>query len=136
MFSAVQPILHARVPIIKVENTVQLGGRTLTVSADVSMHGSDMLRDAKSGLLRLYTQIDDRVQGLVWIVKVGVGGGVLMCGMQIMLISGLQLWAMLRKLHDASMGRLNSYSLALMTIQYLQCCEPPILPCLQVGAVW
>ena len=41
-------------------------------------------------------------------------------------------WAQKLDLHDASRGRLSTYTLILMIIQYLQAgCQPPVLPSLQ-----
>ncbi|NXX50159.1 GLD2 polymerase, partial [Tricholaema leucomelas] len=61
-------------------------------------------------LLRTYSCIENRVRPLVVIVKK---------------------WASFHEINDASRGTLNSYSLVLMVLHYLQTLPEPILPSLQ-----
>ncbi|NWU48393.1 GLD2 polymerase, partial [Dromas ardeola] len=61
-------------------------------------------------LLRTYAHIENRVRPLVLVVKK---------------------WASFHDINDASRGTLNSYSLVLMVLHYLQTLPEPILPSLQ-----
>ncbi|NXA10876.1 GLD2 polymerase, partial [Sapayoa aenigma] len=61
-------------------------------------------------LLRTYAFIENRVRPLVLVVKK---------------------WASFHEINDASRGTLNSYSLVLMVLHYLQTLPEPILPSLQ-----
>jgi DNA polymerase sigma len=61
-------------------------------------------------LLRTYQEIDKRAWQLIMLVKV---------------------WAKQAGVADASHGTLSSYAWALLTIFYLQQCDPPVLPTLQ-----
>ncbi|NWU66965.1 GLD2 polymerase, partial [Pterocles burchelli] len=61
-------------------------------------------------LLRTYAYIENRVRPLVLVVKK---------------------WASFHEINDASRGTLNSYSLVLMVLHYLQTLPEPILPSLQ-----
>lgn len=44
----------------------------------------------------------------------------------------LKYWAKQRAVNDPYRGTLSSYAWVLLAIHYLQTCEPPVLPCLQV----
>ncbi|NWU85152.1 GLD2 polymerase, partial [Onychorhynchus coronatus] len=61
-------------------------------------------------LLRTYAFIENRVRPLVLVIKK---------------------WASFHEINDASRGTLNSYSLVLMVLHYLQTLPEPILPSLQ-----
>ncbi|PKU40658.1 poly rna polymerase gld2 isoform x1 [Limosa lapponica baueri] len=61
-------------------------------------------------LLRTYAYIENRVRPLVVVIKK---------------------WASFHEINDASRGTLNSYSLVLMVLHYLQTLPEPILPSLQ-----
>ncbi|NXX85038.1 GLD2 polymerase, partial [Urocolius indicus] len=61
-------------------------------------------------LLRTYAYVENRVRPLVLVVKK---------------------WASFHDINDASRGTLNSYSLVLMVLHYLQTLPEPILPSLQ-----
>ena len=61
-------------------------------------------------LLRTYQEVDQRAWLLIMLVKV---------------------WAKQAGVADASHGTLSSYAWALLSIFYLQQCEPPVLPTLQ-----
>lgn len=98
----VQPILHARVPIIKFTE------RRSGIAVDLSV--GQVSTPYKSRLLRAYTDYDSRVSQLIAVVKH---------------------WANSHDLNDASQGTLNSFGWSLLVIQYLQLLQPPLLPSLQ-----
>ena len=99
----IQAITSAKVPILKfVHGPTQ-------VEADISLY--NVLAQENTAMLRLYAAIDDRVKVLGYLVK---------------------LLAKLCDIGDASRGSLSSYAYILMLIHYLQHCEPPVLPVLQV----
>lgn len=95
-------ISSAKVPIIKFEHTEsQLEG-------DISLY--NILGQENTQLLRSYTEIDDRVTPLGFMMKK---------------------FAKLCHIGDASKGGLSSYAYSLMVIYFLQHCSPPVLPVLQ-----
>lgn len=62
-------------------------------------------------MLRFYAAIDERVKVLGYLAK---------------------LFAKRSEIGDASRGSLSSYAYILMLIHFLQQCDPPVLPVLQV----
>ena len=102
----IQPITSAKVPIVKFYH-----GPT-RVEADISLY--NVLAQENTAMLRLYATIDERVKVLGYLTK---------------------LFAKRCDIGDASRGSLSSYAYILMLIHYLQQCDPPVLPVLQV-IVW
>ncbi|CAF1174331.1 unnamed protein product [Adineta steineri] len=101
-FENVQPVLHAKVPIIRSRH------RQLHIEIDISLH--NMLAIENTRLLKTYTDIDPRVSELGYMIKhlakfCGIG--------------------------DASRGTLSSYAYIIMLIHFLQQIQPPVLPVLQ-----
>ena len=101
--SHVQQIRGAKVPIVKFYH-----GPT-RVEADISLY--NVLAQENTAMLRLYATIDERVKVLGYLTK---------------------LFAKRCDIGDASRGSLSSYAYILMLIHYLQQCDPPVLPVLQV----
>ena len=99
----IQPITSAKVPIVKFYH-----GPT-RVEADISLY--NVLAQENTAMLRLYATIDERVKVLGYLTK---------------------LFAKRCDIGDASRGSLSSYAYILMLIHYLQQCDPPVLPVLQV----
>lgn len=95
-------LIPARVPIITFEDMVS------GCECDININNETGIRNTH--LLRAYSKADDRVRPLVMAVKH---------------------WGKTRKINDAKSGTLSSYSLVLMVIHYLQCCEPPVLTSLR-----
>ncbi|NXS57746.1 GLD2 polymerase, partial [Brachypteracias leptosomus] len=77
---------------------------------DFDLNVNNIVGIRNTFLLRTYAQIENRVRPLVLAVKV---------------------WASFHDINDASRGTLNSYSLVLMVLHYLQTLPEPILPSLQ-----
>lgn len=97
------PILQASVPIVKCTDM------NTGLQCDISHLEPNALVNANH--IRRYTRVDPRVRPLLLAIKY---------------------WAKQRGINDASQGTLNSFGYCLMTIQYLQMCDPPILPVLDV----
>jgi len=101
-FVHIQPITHARVPIVKFVEP-QSG-----MQCDISLSNALALRN--SALLRFYSDLDPRVRPLALAVK---------------------LWASRRGINDPPSQTLSSYAYVLLVVAYLQQVSPPILPNLQ-----
>ncbi|KAM6229834.1 poly(A) RNA polymerase GLD2 isoform 2-T2 [Porphyrio hochstetteri] len=95
-------LIRAKVPIVKFRDKVSC------VEFDLNVNNTVGIRN--TFLLRTYAQIENRVRPLVLAVKE---------------------WASYHEINDASRGTLNSYSLVLMVLHYLQTLPEPILPSLQ-----
>ncbi|NXA93319.1 GLD2 polymerase, partial [Melanocharis versteri] len=95
-------LIKAKVPIVKFRDKVS------NVDFDLNVNNVVGLRN--TFLLRTYAFIENRVRPLVLVVK---------------------MWASFHEINDASRGTLNSYSLALMVLHYLQTLPEPVLPSLQ-----
>jgi hypothetical protein len=95
----VQPILHARVPIIKF-----VDGRS-GLDCDIAIGSCSAV--FKSAVLGLLARYEWRLGALVRLVK---------------------LWARRRGINDASAGTLNSFALTLMVVFHLQTRTPRVLP--------
>lgn len=93
-------ILHARIPIVR----ISAGGG---VEIDISLEND--LPVYKSEMMKQYSLIDPRFPKLVKLIKS---------------------WAKARKINSAKHGTLNSFSLSLMVLHFLQQVEPPVLPML------
>lgn len=100
-FSQVKVLLRARVPIIKLKDTLT------GISCDIGVNNRLALHNTR--LLQLYGQIDPRVIPLALVVK---------------------WWAKKRSMNDSYRGTLSSYCLLMMLIFYLQQEEHPVLPAL------
>ncbi|XP_023639489.1 protein HESO1 isoform X1 [Capsella rubella] len=98
-----QFVIHARVPILKVESGHQ------RISCDISIDNLEGL--LKSRFLLWISEIDGRFRDLVLLVKE---------------------WAKAHNINDSKNGTFNSYSLSLLVIFHLQTCVPAILPPLRV----
>ena len=94
---------------------VALQDKASGLKADICM--CNMLAMINSRLLRAYMAIDERARSLCFAVKY---------------------WAKRRSVNDPYRGSLSSYAWVLLTVHYLQTCEPPVLPCLQAlrGKPW
>lgn len=95
-------ISSAKVPIIKFEHTES------KLEGDISLY--NILGQENTQLLRSYTEIDNRVTPLGFMMKK---------------------FAKHCHIGDASKGGLSSYAYSLMVIYFLQHCSPPVLPVLQ-----
>uniref|UniRef100_A0A6G1RUU0 polynucleotide adenylyltransferase n=1 Tax=Hypotaenidia okinawae TaxID=2861861 RepID=A0A6G1RUU0_9GRUI len=95
-------LIRAKVPIVKFRDKVSC------VEFDLNVNNVVGIRN--TFLLRTYAYIENRVRPLVLVVKK---------------------WASFHDINDASRGTLNSYSLVLMVLHYLQTLPEPILPSLQ-----
>ncbi|XP_007441079.1 poly(A) RNA polymerase GLD2 [Python bivittatus] len=95
-------LIRAKVPIVKFRDKVSC------VDFDLNVNNVAGIRN--TFLLRTYAYIENRVRPLVLVVKK---------------------WASFHGINDASRGTLNSYSLVLMVLHYLQTLPEPILPSLQ-----
>ncbi|NXV76196.1 GLD2 polymerase, partial [Atlantisia rogersi] len=98
-------LIRAKVPIVKFRDKVR---QVLCVEFDLNVNNVVGIRN--TFLLRTYAYIENRVRPLVLVVKK---------------------WASYHDINDASRGTLNSYSLVLMVLHYLQTLPEPILPSLQ-----
>lgn len=95
-------VQHAKVPIIKfLHAPTQLEG-------DISLY--NILAQENTKLLRTYSEIDERVKILGYMVK---------------------RFARVCNVGDASKGSLSSYCYVLMMLYFLQNCSPPVIPVLQ-----
>ncbi|XP_056680792.1 poly(A) RNA polymerase GLD2 isoform X3 [Monodelphis domestica] len=95
-------LIRAKVPIVKFRDKVSC------VEFDLNVNNIVGIRN--TFLLRTYAYLESRVRPLVLVVKK---------------------WASHHEINDASRGTLNSYSLVLMVLHYLQTLPEPILPSLQ-----
>ena len=96
-------LIRARVPILTFDDSVS------GCECDMNINNETGIRNTH--LLRTYAKMDDRVCPLVLAVK---------------------RWAKARKIADAKVGMLSSYSLVLMVLHYLQVgCWPPVLKSLR-----
>ncbi|NXB81612.1 GLD2 polymerase, partial [Donacobius atricapilla] len=94
-------LIRAKVPIVKFRDKVNV---------DFDLNVNNVIGIRNTFLLRTYAFIENRVRPLVLVVKK---------------------WASFHEINDASRGTLNSYSLVLMVLHYLQTLPEPILPSLQ-----
>ncbi|KAF9573968.1 hypothetical protein EC968_007654 [Mortierella alpina] len=99
----IQPIAHARVPIVKFVDP------QTRINCDVN--ANHVLGIHNSELIRCYTLIDDRVRPFIYSLKAIVKK---------------------HKINDSSQAWLSSYAYVMMAIGFLQAQDPPILPALQV----
>ncbi|EUB55116.1 Poly(A) RNA polymerase GLD2 [Echinococcus granulosus] len=96
-------LIPAKVPILKL--------RCRIWSFDCDLNVNNVVGIYNTHLLAMYARVDPRVPPLGVFVKH---------------------WAQMMDIHGGSMGRLSTYALLLMVIQYLQCgCSPPVVPNLQ-----
>lgn len=95
-------LIRAKVPIVKFRDKVS--------NVDFDLNVNNVIGIRNTFLLRTYAFIEDRVRPLVLVVKK---------------------WASFHEINDASRGTLNSYSLVLMVLHYLQTLPEPVLPSLQ-----
>ncbi|VDL99567.1 unnamed protein product [Schistocephalus solidus] len=96
-------LIRAKVPILKFHDTL--------TGVDCDLNVNNVIGIYNTHLLAMYTRVDWRVRPLGLFVKH---------------------WAQKMDIHDGSRGRLSTYPLLLMLLQYLQCgCSPPIIPNLQ-----
>ncbi|XP_071437039.1 poly(A) RNA polymerase GLD2 isoform X2 [Pithys albifrons albifrons] len=95
-------LIRAKVPIVKFRDKVSC--------VDFDLNVNNVVGIRNTFLLRTYAFIENRVRPLVVAVKK---------------------WASCHEINDASRGTLNSYSLVLMVLHYLQTLPEPILPSLQ-----
>jgi len=92
----------ARCPIIKFKDP------ETNIKIDVCLNNELALRNTK--LIADYINLDIRAKQLGYIIKY---------------------WAKRRKINDPYTGTLSSYAFIILLINFLQRCDPPILPCLQ-----
>ncbi len=97
-------IAHAKVPIVKF-----IDSRT-KIPIDISINNS--LAIYNTSLLKLYNDCDVRVRPFVLAIKN---------------------WALHRGICNAAYGTFSSYAWTLIALQFLQSCNPPILPNIQQG---
>ncbi|XP_037981771.1 poly(A) RNA polymerase GLD2 isoform X1 [Motacilla alba alba] len=95
-------LIRAKVPIVKFRDKVS--------NVDFDLNVNNVIGIRNTFLLRSYAFIENRVRPLVLVIKK---------------------WASFHDINDASRGTLNSYSLVLMVLHYLQTLPEPILPSLQ-----
>ncbi|KAG5191619.1 hypothetical protein JKP88DRAFT_295551 [Tribonema minus] len=100
-YTGVKPVARARVPVIKVVDP-NCGG----IAIDLVINNHHAVHNTR--LMKAYAQFDERCRQLIFIIKH---------------------WAKCRRLNEASMGTLSSYSLSMMVVHYLQ--GVGILPNLQ-----
>lgn len=105
-FINIQPILRARVPIIKVVD------RQTGLHVDLAFGQASTQH--KSNLMAAYSRADPRVAPLLTFVKA---------------------WASSHDLNDAARHTLNSFGYALLVVQYLQVVRPAVLTSLQTQGV-
>ncbi|NWS30021.1 GLD2 polymerase, partial [Polioptila caerulea] len=109
-------LIRAKVPIVKFRdkkwNTMMLDLFFFfpNSNVDFDLNVNNVIGIRNTFLLRTYAFIENRVRPLVLVVKK---------------------WASFHEINDASRGTLNSYSLVLMVLHYLQTLPEPILPSLQ-----
>ncbi len=97
-------IAHAKVPIVKF-----IDSRT-KIPIDISINNSLAIHN--TNLLKLYNDCDVRVRPFVLSIKN---------------------WALHRGICNAAYGTFSSYAWTLIALQFLQTCNPPILPNIQQG---
>ncbi|NXU20462.1 GLD2 polymerase, partial [Pardalotus punctatus] len=90
-------LIRAKVPIVKFRDKVRQVFCSVNVDFDLNVNNVIGIRN--TFLLRTYAFIENRVRPLVLVVKK---------------------WASFHEINDASRGTLNSYSLVLMVLHYLQ----------------
>ncbi|XP_060057071.1 poly(A) RNA polymerase GLD2 isoform X3 [Erinaceus europaeus] len=95
-------LIRAKVPIVKFRDKVSC------VEFDLNVNNIVGIRN--TFLLRTYAYLENRVRPLALVIKK---------------------WASHHDINDASRGTLNSYSLVLMVLHYLQTLPEPILPSIQ-----
>lgn len=95
-------VIAAKVPIIKFHDSVN------NLDCDINLNNHIGIRNTH--LLKCYTDMDWRVKPLVL---------------------GIKRWAKYHEINDASQQTISSYTLTLMTIFFLQNCQPPVVPVLQ-----
>ncbi|XP_065325336.1 poly(A) RNA polymerase GLD2-A-like isoform X2 [Gordionus sp. m RMFG-2023] len=95
-------VIPARVPILKLVDVKN--------DIEVDLNINNIVGVYNTYLMKAYSYVDCRVAPLIIIVKH---------------------WAKFHNINDASKQSLNSYSLALMVLHYLQVCHPPVIPALQ-----
>ncbi|KAI3739529.1 hypothetical protein L2E82_29936 [Cichorium intybus] len=98
-FRGVHPIMHAKVPILKV---IDVGSG---VECDISVENRDGI--FKSTFIRLIASIDERFQKLSLLMKA---------------------WAKVQDINSSKSHTLNSFSIILLVVFHLQTRDPPILP--------
>ncbi|KAL8604442.1 hypothetical protein ACOMHN_042271 [Nucella lapillus] len=97
-------VIKAKVPILKFRDTKK------NIECDLNINNGVGIRNTH--LLKYYCLADNRVAPLMLFVKY---------------------WARFHDINDAHKRTISSYSLALMLIHYLQVCNPPVVPCLQMN---
>jgi len=102
-YGRVIPILKGRVPIVRFTDVRN------KIDVDVSLLKTES-QLIKTSLLVNYRQLDDRVAVLIHLVK---------------------LFARASCLGDASLGGLNSFGWTMLTLQFCQLTQPPVIPNLQ-----
>jgi terminal uridylyltransferase len=102
---SITAVLSARVPVLKF--LFRKKDRT-TVEVDICV--SNVLGVANTQLLAKYASLDERVASLGRTVKA---------------------WAKKSRIVGTQDGMLNSYTFVLMVLDYLQNCDPPVIPNLQ-----
>lgn len=95
-------LIPAKVPVIKFRDTITGLNITLNLNQEVSIRNSQLIRD--------YCKADWRFAPLAMVFK---------------------RWAQENRICNAVEQTISPYSWTLMTVHYLQTCEPPVLPCLQ-----
>ncbi|NWQ74252.1 GLD2 polymerase, partial [Columbina picui] len=101
-------LIRAKVPIVKFRDKFSFLFTNSCVEFDLNVNNVVGIRN--TFLLRSYAYIENRVRPLVLAIKK---------------------WARFHDINDASRGTLNSYSLVLMVLHYLQTLPEPVLPSLQ-----
>ncbi|CAG8461659.1 2389_t:CDS:2 [Cetraspora pellucida] len=99
----VECVSDAKVPIVKFWDP------NLKLVCDVNVNNTIGIYNTQ--LLRSYVEIDQRIRPLVMIIKH---------------------WARQRGLNNAARGTLSSYTWVCIVLNFLQMCDPPILPVLQI----
>ncbi|XP_013381617.1 terminal uridylyltransferase 4-like, partial [Lingula anatina] len=95
-------ITTAKVPIVKFKH------RKSQLEADISLYNT--LAQHNTRLLQLYSELDERVKIIGYVMKV---------------------FAKICDIGDASRGSLSSYAYVLMVLYFLQQRKPPVIPVLQ-----
>jgi DNA polymerase sigma len=103
--SEITPILGARIPILKIRFSSEFD----RLDADLKF-GSQVQR-FKDEFLKFFSSLDPRVEKLLILVKN---------------------WSKNRAIGDASQQYLNSYAHSISVIYFLQNCNPPVLPVVEV----
>ncbi|NWX28789.1 GLD2 polymerase, partial [Notiomystis cincta] len=112
-------LIRAKVPIVKFRDKIRQKLNTVMLdfffflpnsNTDYDLNVNNVIGIRNTFLLRTYAFIENRVRPLVLVIKK---------------------WASFHEINDASRGTLNSYSLVLMVLHYLQTLPEPILPSIQ-----